>query len=267
MSEQPLAYEEVPGGRTLQQAVDQPQRERIAYEELQPGTEVQAGDQYRNTQGRWVEYSMDTSGVPIVGPTAMARRPYKIRTIQEIGDALASAQKAATQLQDERDEAHRERDLARTEVARLATELWARKPLEDRVAALTDEVKQLREERQEYTAKFEAEVTAAALVIDELSAAKEALKSAQRARDELQLQVDELRADRERLQGLIDNLLDEPTAKRVYKMLEDMLDQTEWVGQCLDSSTYEQMSCIQRTISVIGERVRDMVKEGTSAND
>ena len=93
-----------------------------------------------------------------------------------------------------------------------------------------------------------------------------AFKSAQRARDELQLQVDELRADRERLQGLIDNLLDEPTAKRVYKMLEDMLDQTEWVGQCLDSSTFEQMSCIQRTISVIAERVSEMGKEADSAN-
>jgi hypothetical protein len=93
------------------------------------------------------------------------------------------------------------------------------------------------------------------------------LKSAQRARDELQLQVDELRLDRDRLQGLINELVEEPTAKQVYSMLEDMLDQTEWVGQCLDSSTYEQMSCIQRTISVIAERVNDMGKEDTSAND
>jgi uncharacterized coiled-coil DUF342 family protein len=75
-----------------------------------------------------------------------------------------------------------------------------------------------------------------------------ALKSAQRARDELQLQVDELRAG---LMGIV-------SAEHVYSMLEDMLDQTEWVGQCLDSSTYEQMSCIQRTISVIAQRVGDM---------
>ena len=110
--------------------------ERIAYEELRPGTEVQAGDQYRNTQGRWIEYSMDTSGVPIVGPTAMARRPHRISTIQEIGDALADAQKAATQLQSERDEACTERDLARSEVARLSTEVGRVLQLPDVVAGL-----------------------------------------------------------------------------------------------------------------------------------
>ena len=123
--------------------------ERIAYEELQPGTEVQPGDQYRNTQGRWVEYSLDTSGVPIVGSSAMARRPYKISTILEIGDALADAKRAATQLQGERDEARTERDLARSEVARLSTELWARKPLEDRVASLVEELGQARAEIQQ----------------------------------------------------------------------------------------------------------------------
>ena len=193
-------YEEVPGSRTLQQAVDQPQRERIAYEELQPGDIIQEGDEWQTESGRWKPLVLTLGASAQVRHTQRARRPYKISTILEIGDALANAQKAATQLQDERDEA-------------LA-----------------------------------------------------ALKSAQRARDELQLQVDELRADRERLQGLIDNLLDEPTAKRVYKMLEDMLDQTEWVGQCLDSTTYEQMSCIQRTISVIAERVNDMGKEADGAD-
>ena len=164
------------------------ERERWAYEELQVGDHIQDGDQWQNDDGRWQLFAV----APIqVRQGSRVRRPYHVSTILEIGDALANAQKAATQLQDERDNA-------------LA-----------------------------------------------------ALKSAQRARDELQLQVDELRAG---LVGVV-------SAEHVHSMLEDMLDQTEWVGQCLDSSTYEQMSCIQRTISVIAERVSDMGKEGTSAND
>ena len=207
-----------------------------------------------------------------------ARRPYKVSTILEIGDALANAQKAAIQLQDERDEARAyekqlcdslnllrseqskllvERDQARAEATKLSTDLWARKPLEDRVTSLTDEVAQLQLERQEQIDRYNAEVVNALQVSEQLTEAKAALKSAQRARDELQLQVDELRAG---LMGVV-------SAQHVYSMLEDMLDQTEWVGQCLDSSTYEQMSCIQRTISVIAERVNDMGKEATSAND
>ena len=175
--------------------------ERIAYEELKPGDVIQEGDEWQNNAGRWHPLVLTPGASTQVRDSLRARRPYKISTILKIGDALADAQKAATQLQVERDEA------------------------------------------------------------------KAALKSAQRARDELQLQVDELRADRERLQGLIDNLLDEPTAKHVHSMLEDMLDQTEWVGQCLDSTTFEQMNCIQRTIANVAERVRNMVKEGASAND
>jgi uncharacterized coiled-coil DUF342 family protein len=118
-----------------------------------------------------------------------ARRPYKVSTILEIGDALANAQNAAMQLQDERDE-------AQADVQTLSF----------------------------------------------------ALKSVQRARDELQLQVDELRAG---LMGVV-------SAEDVHSMLQEMLDETEWVGQCLDASSYEQMSCIQRTISVILQRVSDM---------
>jgi hypothetical protein len=60
--------------------------------------------------------------------------------------------------------------------------------------------------------------------------------------------VDELRAE----------LTSISSAEHVHSMLQEMLDETEWVGQCLDSSTYEQMSCIQRTISVIAQRVSDM---------
>ena len=213
-------YEEVPGSRTLQQAVEQPQRERIAYEELRPGDIIQAGDEFRDADGRWHAYDASRCGSCVYGAWGgWARRPYKITAILEIGDALADAQKAATQLQSERDEFQ-------------TALIEARLALKRKVA----EVMEVCKERDD---------------------ALTALKSAQRARDELQLQVDELRAG---LMGVV-------SAEHVHSMLEDMLDQTEWVGQCLDSSTYEQMSCIQRTISVIGERVRDMVKEATSAND
>ena len=220
MSEQPIAYEEVPGSRTTQQAIDQPQRERIAYEELQPGDIIQPGDEFRDADGRWHAYDASRCGCCVYGAWGgWARRPYKITAILEIGDALADAQKAATQLQSERDEFQK-------------VLIESRLLLKRKVA----EVMEVCKERDD---------------------ALTALKSAQRARDELQLQVDELRAG---LMGVV-------SAEHVHSMLEDMLDQTEWVGQCLDSSTYEQMSCIQRTISVIGERVRDMVKEATSAND
>ena len=254
MSEQPMAYEEVPGSRTLQQAVEQPQRQRWAYEELQAGDLVQAGDQWQNSDGRWHALVLTPEASMNVGEGLRVRRPHNITMMlaafASSAEVLADAQQAATQLQDERDE--------------------ARKALTQMLAQLTNQTEVLTEVRADEKRLFDDLELLRSEYIKlqaERDNALAALKSAQRARDELQLQVDELRADRERLQGLIDNLLDEPTAKRVYKMLEDMLDQTEWVGQCLDSSTYEQMSCIQRTISVIGERVRDMVKEGTSAND
>jgi len=258
-----VTYEEVPGSRTTQNTVVRPHRERIAYEELRPGTEVQAGDQYRNTQGRWVEYSIDTSGVPIVGPTAMARRPYNISAILEISDALASAQKAATQLQDERDElkaalrecraAHQvtmadglaackdrdaanaeiqrllktitdnadmfadagkileqERDEARAEVARLSTELWARKPLEDRISSLTDELAQAR-------------------------------------------------AERDRLQEVVSNLYSEPTARQVQQMLRTWATELDWSAGCFDSPGREQIDTIQKTMVAVIERIEHMI--------
>jgi hypothetical protein len=183
------ALEEVPGSGTTQQAMDQPQRERIAYEELQPGDVIQAGDEWRNPDGRWHPLVVTPGASLEVRGLVRTRRPYKISTILEIGDALANAQNAAMQLQDERDE-------AQADVQTLST----------------------------------------------------ALKSVQRARDELQLQVDELRAG---LMGVV-------SAEHVHSMLQEMLDETEWVGQCLGASSYEQMSCIQRTISVILQRVSDM---------
>lgn len=208
------------------------ERERWAYEELQVGDVVQPGDEWQNDNGHWHPLVVMAGACIQVRDNLRARRPHNITALQT------------------------ERDEARAQGAKLSAELWARKPLEDRVAALTDEVAQLRAERQEWIDRCNAESARALRLSEQLSAAEVAVKSAQRARDELQLQVDELRAG---LMGVV-------SAEHVYSMLEDMLDQTEWVGQCLDSSTFEQMSCIQRTISGIAQRVRDMVKEGTSAD-
>lgn len=202
------AYEEVPGGRTLQQAIEQPQRERWAYEELQPGDVIEAGDQWQNSDGRWHALVLIPGASAQVRDDIRARRPHNITRM--LTEFASQAEVLAEVRADE-------------------------KRLFDDLELLRSEYAKLQRERDE---------------------ARAALKSAQRARDELQLQVDELRAG---LMGVV-------SAEHVHSMLEDMLDQTEWVGQCLDSSTYEQMSCIQRTISVIAQRVNDMRKEDTSAD-
>lgn len=202
-------------------------RERWAYEELQPGDVIQPGDEWQNEDGRWHTLVMVPGASTQLRDGLRARRPHNITALEKYrGDLISDIEHVIG-----------ERDEARAQGAKLSAELWARKPLEDRVSSLLAElthtragVQQLQAERQEWIDRCNAEISSALQVSEQLTTAKDALKSAQRARDELQLQVEELRADRERLQGLIDNLLDEPTAKRVHSMLEDMLDQTEWVG-------------------------------------
>jgi hypothetical protein len=195
MSEESITYEEVPGSRTTQQAIDQSQRERIAYEELRPRDVIQEGDEWQNPDGRWHPLVLTPEGSMRVSDVLRARRPHSITALEKHRRDLIADILHVTG----------ERDEAQADVQTLSI----------------------------------------------------AIKSVQRARDELQLQVDELRAG---LMGVV-------SAEHVHSMLEDMLDQTEWVGQCLDSSTYEQMSCIQRTISVIAQRVSDMGKEVTSASN
>ena len=134
----------------------------------------------------------------------------------------------------------------------------------------------------------------------EIAKLSAALKSAQRARDELQRQVDELReqqspvtpadqlsfyeltakriasleddlsqvrADRDKLQGLIDDLLDEPTAKQVQDMLRTWATELDWSGCCFDSTGRDKVSAVQRVLlSVIG-RIGSMIDpEATSAD-
>ena len=184
------------------------ERERWAYEELQPGDVIEAGDQWQNSDGRWHALVLIPGASAQVRDDIRARRPHNITLM--LAEFANQAEVLAEVRADE-------------------------KRLFDDLELLRSEYVKLQAERNEALA---------------------ALKSAQRARDELQRQVDELRAG---LMGVV-------SADHVHSMLEDMLDQTEWVGQCLDSSTYEQMSCIQRTISVIAQRVNDMGKEVASAD-
>ena len=190
MSEQPIAYEEVPGSRTTQQAIDQPQRERIAYEELQPGDIIQEGDEWQHDGGRWKPYSSLDGSCVQVRRVQRARRPYKI-----------------TQLQSERDELREA----------LAAEQRAHK------------------------------VTTTSV------------KSAQRERDELQVQVDKLRADRDRLRGLTDDLLDEPTAREAQDMLRTWATELGWAADCLHSVNRDEIDTIQRTLISVMERIETML--------
>ncbi len=271
MSEQRMAYDEVHGSRTTQQAADPPQRERIAYEELQSGDVIQPGDEWQHESGRWKPFaSLDGSCVQ-VRHTQRARRPHKVSVILEIGDALANTQKAAMQLQDERnefqtaliesrlalkrkvaevmevckerDEACRERDLARAEVARLSTELWARKPLEDRVASLVDELAQARAEIQQ--------------LLKTITDNADQFADAGRI---LEQQRDEARAEVRRLQEVVSNLYSEPTARQVQDMLRTWATELDWSAGCLDSVGREQIDTIQKTLIAVIERVETMIQ-------
>ena len=103
MLEHRIVYEEVPGSRTTQETIINPQRERIAYEELQPGDRIQPGDEWKNGDGRWQPYVCLTGLLQFVQDGHAARRPHRVNTI--IIDALADAHAATAQLQNERDEA------------------------------------------------------------------------------------------------------------------------------------------------------------------
>ncbi len=169
-----------------------------------------------------------------------------------------------------------ERNEARAEAAKLSIE---RKPLEDRVASLTYELANAREDfwklvktAGENADQFAKHTEALVQERDEARAEVErlptALKSVQRARDELQLQVDELRADRDRLQGLIDDLVDEPTAKQVQDMLRTWATELDWSAGCFDSAGRDNVSAAQRVLVVAIERIGSMSdQENSYAND
>ena len=221
MSER-IAYEEVPGSRTTQQAIDPPQRERIAYEELRPGTEVQPGDQYRNTQGRWVEYSMDTSGVPIVGPTAMARRPRNIR--QMLAEFANQAEVLAE---------------VRADEERLVNDL----------ELLRSEYIKLQGERDELRAEIQHLLKT---ITDNADQFADAGKILEKERDEAQVEL-------RRLQEVVNNLYDEPTARQVQQMLRTWATELDWSVGCFGSFGRSQIDIIQQTMVAVIERIEGMV--------
>jgi chromosome segregation ATPase len=255
------------------------ERERIACEELQADDIVQEGDEWLNPDGRWQALVLTPGEFMEVGDGVRARRPHNItRMLREFAsqtERLAEARAVEKQLCDSLDllrceysKSLVERDQARAEATKLSTDLWARKPLEDRVTSLTDEVAQLQLERQEQIDRYNAEVVNALQVSEQLTEAKAALKSAQRARDELQLQVDELRVDRDRLQGLIDDLVDEPTAQQVQDMLRTWATELDWSAGCFDSAGRDKVSAVQRVLVVVIERIGSMIDpEDSYAND
>jgi len=218
MSEQPIACEEVPGSRTSQQAIDQPQRERIAYEELQPGDVIQPGDEWRHECGRWKPFVVLDGFCEQVRHTQRARRPYRL-----------------TQLQEERDE-------ALAEVAKLSAEVWARKPLEDRVASLMEELAHARAGGQQLLKTI----------------AENADQFAEHTRA-LVRERDEVKAELKRLQDVVSNLYSEPTARQVQDMLRTWATAVDWFAGCFDSVGREQIDTIQRTLIAVMERIETMI--------
>ena len=232
MSEQPIAFEEVPGSRTTQQAVDQPQRERIAYEELQPGDVIQPGDEWQHECGRWKPFaSLDGSRVQ-VRHTQRARRAHSITALEKYrGDLIDDIQHVIG-----------EREEARAQAAKLSAELWERKPLEDRVASLVEELAQARAENQHF-------LNTIAENADQFAEHTAALV---RERDEAEVEL-------KRLQDVVSNLYSEPTARQVQDMLRTWATELDWAAGCFDSVGREQIDTIQRTLIAVMERIETMI--------
>ena len=261
MSEEPIKFEEVPGSRTSQQAIDQPQRERIAYEELQPGDIIQEGDEWQHESGRWKPFaSLDGSCVQ-VRHTQRARRPHSItmmlrefasqaEVLAELREALAAEQLAHKFTTMISEDARKERDAARASEARLSTELWARKPLEDRVASLVEELAQAREDFRKLV-KTNAE-----------NADQFAEHTAALVQDR-----SEVEAELKRLQDVVSNLYSEPTARQVQDMLRTWATELDWAAGCFDSVGREQIDTIQKTLIAVMERIDVLNREGDVDGD
>lgn len=219
MSEQPMAFEEVPGSRTTQQAIDQPQRERIAYEDLRPGDKIQPGDEWKNGDGRWQPYVCLTGLLQFVQDGHAARRPHRVNTI--IIDALADAHAATAQLQNERDE-------ARAAIAQVKAE-------------------------------FNSQADVLAEVRGALAAEQRAHKVTMTSGLQACKERDEARAERDRLQEVVGNLYSEPTARQVQDTLRTWATELDWSVGCFNSVGREQIDTIQKTLVAVIERIEGMV--------
>ena len=261
MAEQPIAFEEAPDSHASQQAIDQPQRERIAYEELQPGDIIQEGDEWQHESGRWKPFaSLDGSCVQ-VRHTQRARRPHSItmmlrefasqaEVLAELREALAAEQLAHKFTTMISEDARKERDAARASEARLSTELWARKPLEDRVASLMEELAHARAGGQQLLKTI----------------AENADQFAEHTRG-LVGERDEVKAELKRLQDVVSNLYSEPTARQVQDMLRTWATELDWAADCFDSSGREQIDTIQKTLIAVMERIDVLNREGDADGD
>jgi hypothetical protein len=139
-------------------------------------------------------------------------------------------------------DACKDRDEALAEVAKLSAEIWARKPLEERIASLVEELAQARAGGQQLLKTIAANA-------DQFA---EHTKLLVRERDEV-------RAECDRLKGLIDDLLDEPTARQVQSMLRTWATELDWAAGCFDSLGREQIDTIQRTLIAAMERIEIMI--------
>lgn len=249
MSEQPIAFEEVPDNRTSQQAIDQLQRERIAYEELQPGDIIQEGDEWQHEGGRWKPFASLDGACVQVRRVQRARRPYKITQLQgerdELREALAAEQLSHKVTMMSGLDACKERDEALAEVAKLSAEVWARKPLEERLASLMEELAHARAGGQQLL--------------------KTIAENADQFAEHTRLLVgerDEAKAELERLQGVVSNLYSEPTARQVQDMLRTWITAVDWSAGCFDSAGREQIDTIQKTLIAVMERIDMLNPEG-----
>ena len=204
-------YEEVPDSRTTQEAVYQPRRERIAYEDLQPGDIIQEGDEWQNECGRWRRFLVLDGSRVQVRQSQRVRRPYNI-----------------TQLQDERDEWQRQ----------FAAERSAR---EAAIAERNEAERLLAEARMERDKAWGDQ------------------KAIQGYRDTALQKLTEARAELQRLQEVVGNLYNEPTARQVQQMLRTWATELDWSAGCFDSVGRDEIDTIQKTLIAVIERIETIL--------
>lgn len=264
-------YEEVPGSRTTQDTVVQPHRERIAYEELQPGDIIQEGDEWQNECGRWQSFLVLDGSRVQVRQSQRVRRPYNITRMQGERD---EARKSVTQMM-----------VQLTNQTEVLTEVRAdEKRLFDDLELLRSEYVKLQNERDELkTALRESHAAHEFTMKQGLAACKErdeALAELAQAREGIQdllktiadnadqfaehttslvKQRDGFDAEVQRLQEVVRNLYNEPTAKQVQDILRTWATELDWSAGCFDSVAREQIDTIQKTLVAVIERIETML--------
>ena len=70
---------------------------------------------------------------------------------------------------------------------------------------------------------------------------------------------DEAQAELRRVQEVVRNLYDEPTARQVQDMLRTWATELDWSAGCFDSVGREQIDTIQKTLVAVIERIEGMI--------